>query len=160
LNRATNVTVIPAGCYDRSGLAGFDAGRDWAAGHLVEPGGWPNGKRDLVATIELDEIVQASGLRPDVLKIDVEGAEMHVLEGASRTLASARPIVLLGVHSDELRAACTAFLSARGYAEPLVCEEVEGDTELLFKPAAAPFAVSAEREHRAQSTEGQRCASA
>jgi hypothetical protein len=124
----------------------FDAGRDWAAGHLVEQAVPANGHRDLVSTIALDEIVRASGLLPDVLKIDVEGAELHVLEGASKTLASARPIVLLGVHSTELRSACTAFLSARGYAEPLVCEEVEGDTELLFKPAGAPFASSAERE--------------
>jgi FkbM family methyltransferase len=135
LNHATNVTVIPAGCYDRSGLIGFEAGADWAAGHMVEQTAQVNGNRDLVATIAVDELVAASGLRPDVLKIDVEGAELHVLEGASQTIASAKPVVLMGVHSPELRSACTAFLSARGYGEPTVCEEVEGDTELLFRPA-------------------------
>ena len=142
LNGATNVTVIPAGCYDRSGLMAFDAGRDWAAGHLVEHAVPANGHRDLVSTVALDEIVRASGLLPDVLKIDVEGAELHVLAGASKTLASARPIVLLGVHSSELKSACTSFLAARGYGEPSICEEVEGDTELLFKPASVPIAVS------------------
>ena len=135
LNGATNVTVIPAGCYDRSGLVGFEAGTDWAAGHLVDHATPANGNRQLVAIVSLDEIVRASGLRPDVLKIDVEGAEMHVLQGASNTLSSWRPIVLLGVHSSELRSACTSFLAARGYGAPAICEELEGDTELLFKPA-------------------------
>jgi FkbM family methyltransferase len=34
-------------------------------------------------------------LRPDVMKIDVEGAELEVLEGARETLQEARPILLI-----------------------------------------------------------------
>jgi FkbM family methyltransferase len=135
LNHATNVMLVPAGCSDRNGLAAFDAGRDCATGHLLEPASHANGHRDLVPTVALDEIVRESGLVPDVLKIDVEGAEMLVLEGAAHTIGTMRPIVLLGAHSAALRSACTSFLAARGYGEPSVCEEVEGDTELLFKPA-------------------------
>ena len=50
-----------------------------------------------VATRRLDSLV-AAGVVPsriDVVKIDVEGAEMAVLQGAEKTLASNRTITLL-----------------------------------------------------------------
>lgn len=51
--------------------------------------------RDVVA-ITLDELVQET-TTPDVVKIDVEGAELDVLAGASRLLASRRPILHIEV---------------------------------------------------------------
>lgn len=41
----------------------------------------------------LDTVVAELGVRPDVVKIDVEGAELSVLKGAVGTLNSARPAV-------------------------------------------------------------------
>lgn len=49
-------------------------------------------------TIRLDTFCSESGLRPDLVKIDVEGAELLVLRGASKLLQEARPSLILAVH--------------------------------------------------------------
>ena len=91
--------------------------------------------KSLVATAAVDEIVSESRLIPDVMKVDVEGAEERVLKGSAKTLAEARPILLLGTHSAALRTACTNYLLALGYPTPSICQDTDGDTELLFMPA-------------------------
>ena len=52
----------------------------------------------------LDSFCQTRGLRPDVIKIDVEGAEFAVLEGARKTLAAARPLLVISIHPQHLKA--------------------------------------------------------
>jgi FkbM family methyltransferase len=54
----------------------------------------------LVPTTTIDAIV-ASWSIPSFVKIDVEGAECAVLEGATRTLAIHRPLVLIEVRIDK-----------------------------------------------------------
>lgn len=50
-----------------------------------------------VRSTTVDAFVAESGLTPTVMKIDVEGAEKLVVEGARKTLASAAPAVILEV---------------------------------------------------------------
>ena len=71
----------------------------------------------LVASTTLDSCIYGeTRLRPpDIIKIDVEGAELEVLEGASRALAEFHPVVFLEIHGTQLHADCRAFLLARGY---------------------------------------------
>ncbi len=52
---------------------------------------------------------------PDVLKIDVEGAELDVLKGGARMISAKSPAIFLATHSDELDHECRAFLAAFGY---------------------------------------------
>ena len=52
---------------------------------------------------------------PDVIKIDVEGAEFEVLEGATRALTEFHPTIFLEIHGTQLHADCRAFLLAKGY---------------------------------------------
>jgi FkbM family methyltransferase len=51
-----------------------------------------------IATLRIDDVVSTLGLRPRFMKIDVEGAELQVLQGSLRTLETARPIVILEIH--------------------------------------------------------------
>ena len=55
------------------------------------------GKRILVKTVTLDGFVQRSGLKPDVMKIDAESVEMHVLEGSASILEKIRPVVMIEI---------------------------------------------------------------
>lgn len=51
-----------------------------------------------VPSITIDRYVEESGDIPDVIKMDVEGAELLVLRGAERVLRYVRPYLIVGVH--------------------------------------------------------------
>jgi hypothetical protein len=57
-----------------------------------------------------DEIAEA-----DLIKIDVEGAEFDVLNGARRLLARSRPHLIVETHAPGLEHACAALLIDHGY---------------------------------------------
>jgi precorrin-6B methylase 2 len=70
----------------------------------------------------LDRISADLGARPDLLKIDVEGAELTVLQGASDLLRQRRPHVVVETHGRDVEAACAQLLGDHGYA-PVVRDQ-------------------------------------
>lgn len=78
----------------------------------------------VVVTLD-DELLPAiERARPGtwVLKVDVEGAELGVLKGATEFLALARPHVIIETHSAELEDACASALLAAGYSPTIVTQ--------------------------------------
>ncbi len=55
-------------------------------------------------TVALDDWCTANHVCPDMIKIDVEGLELAVLEGAKRVVAATRPVILLEVHPQRISA--------------------------------------------------------
>ncbi len=51
-----------------------------------------------INSVTLDHFVAGSGIIPDVVKLDVEGAELLVLQGAENILDAYRPTLIVGVH--------------------------------------------------------------
>ena len=49
-------------------------------------------------SVTIDRLVDGLGVRPTFMKVDVEGAEFFVMRGASDTLATAAPVVMLETH--------------------------------------------------------------
>ena len=69
-----------------------------------------------VRLTRLDTCVFERGLpRPNLMKIDVEGAEADVLDGAARTLKECRPRILIEAHSELLADLCRQKLEPLGY---------------------------------------------
>lgn len=52
---------------------------------------------------------------PDVLKIDVEGAEVEVLRGGSRSIGELHPRIFLELHGTQEHSDCREFLVGKGY---------------------------------------------
>jgi chemotaxis response regulator CheB len=55
------------------------------------------------------------GKNPDVIKIDVEGSEMQVLEGLQGTLRKCVKCLMVEVHSEEDKTKAISFLKSLGY---------------------------------------------
>ena len=88
---------------------------------------------DLVPAITIDSVVQKTNTLPDVIKIDVEGAEMKVLQGCVSVLSQKHPVIFLSVHSDQLRDDCKSFLKQYNYeAIPLDTSENGEPYEFMF----------------------------
>lgn len=51
------------------------------------------------SSICLDDYVDAERLKPDLIKVDVEGAEMMVLQGAEKIMRTHKPLFFLELHS-------------------------------------------------------------
>jgi precorrin-6B methylase 2 len=72
-------------------------------------------------TISVDATMRERALPlPDVVKIDVEGAEVQVLRGMEETLRNGRPRIVLEVHSEELERQCAQMLQGWGYGTEVV----------------------------------------
>ncbi len=77
------------------------------------------GNRDDERFCRVDPLV-ADFTGPLLLKIDVEGAEHDVLEGAENTLRRDNVRLIVETHSLALEESCTAYLKARGYQVQIV----------------------------------------
>jgi FkbM family methyltransferase len=82
---STRVTVRPEAVTDRSGNVPFVDDGTHGDNRLVPV---PTGETRLVPALSIDEFCEASGVTPDVIKIDIEGAELAALRGARRTIAA------------------------------------------------------------------------
>lgn len=66
-----------------------------------------------VPTLALDDFVRHTGLEPDLIKMDIEGAEFDALEGALQTIKRAKPHLILETQPRDSR--CLELLMTQGY---------------------------------------------
>lgn len=112
LNNLSNTILVQAALSGEEGLAAFEPGIQNASGRLVE-----NDTRYLVPTMSVDSFLEHnSSARPDLMKIDVEGAEADLLEGARHYLRDASPVVVLALHGEDVSVRCFRLLEQLGYS--------------------------------------------
>jgi len=109
VNRTQNATIVPWAVADVTGLALFEEGANCALGRLASQGSQP------VATVSLDDYADKYGVVPSFVKMDVEGAEVAVLDGARRILREYHPRLLIELHGAESEAGCRERLQSAGY---------------------------------------------
>jgi FkbM family methyltransferase len=110
LNQVRNVTIFEAAISDHPGTARFSPSGNPSMGRLAESGNLE------VETVSLDGLIGGGVVpEPDLLKIDVEGAEMQVLQGGLRCLREKRPAVVLSAHGWRLFEECRELLEGLDY---------------------------------------------
>lgn len=119
-NLAATVDVLPVAASDELTLAWLNIPeRGRAATHLAVAGGAGEDmtgqvrERHLIPTVSLDWLARHYA-PPHAVKIDVDGAELRVLEGAQELLAQHRPAILTEVYERNADAV-SGYLHGLGY---------------------------------------------
>lgn len=86
-----------------------------------------------VQVARLDTLVDSQVVAPpDLLKIDIEGAELDALQGATATIEKFRPTLLIEVHSHDLLTGCRQWLAERNYRMHVVQQDLDTITAANF----------------------------
>jgi len=138
LNRLGNIRPIRAAAADQDGEATFSyCATDPTQGKLtdVEPT-YATASIDTlsVRTVMLDGFLE-TGIRADVIKLDVEGSAAVALRGARRLIAEHAPAFFIELHGPEEQRGVAEELVAHGYvAETLDGTAVPDPTAGWFNP--------------------------
>lgn len=110
LNGTSNIEVKKMAIGAYNGTTHFKAGAHHATGYVASDG------EIEVAIRSIDHLIAEEALPlPQVIKIDVEGAELAVLTGMSLTLRDVRPALFISTHSEQLQQQCVDLLTSHGY---------------------------------------------
>lgn len=124
------VTTVHMACTDRPGVVSLDVRDVIGTGQLTtgELGEMPWGEKRSVREVQattVDRLTVDFG-DPDVLKVDTEGHELFVLQGATETLRT-HPYLLVEIHSRRTGEACHDLLVDAGYDNlEIVAHQVAG----------------------------------
>jgi len=95
---------------------------------------------DVVLVTTLDAFVEECGVIPDVVNVDIEGAEHLLLLGGVRTLTEHGPTLYIAIRSPFCGLLCSDLLRDLGYRiEPLL---EESDGRLMVKASKTPARAS------------------
>ena len=109
MNKLANVRIILAAAADRAGLVPMSTDRGMTQNRIHDD----TDTALMVPSLNLDSLALPA---PDLVKMDVEGAESAVLNGAQRTLREVRPVVFVALHSVQQREICGTLLRQSGYS--------------------------------------------
>jgi FkbM family methyltransferase len=130
-------------------MLGRSGGTLFADGTVVPGSSDPDGEAAEMAMTTVDHEVDTLGIVPDLLKIDVEGYEYEVLQGAKRLLCERKPVLCLELHLDLLErrgispATLVAELQSYGYAfrstvgRPLTASDVADSMHSILRCVAS-----------------------
>jgi FkbM family methyltransferase len=112
-NRLRRVAVVPTALAEEAGNAVLQIAPALHGGHNTLGGFAHEGVSAIgterVPVETLDGLAKRLGLgKVDVIKIDVEGAEVRVLEGGRALLKASRPVLLIEANEDALRKQATS----------------------------------------------------
>jgi len=139
LNKLPQVEVVEKAVAERTGQARLQVVDDQSWSKLEDYGEHPGTEEVItVGVIALDDALADGALPPpDVVKIDVEGAEIAVLQGMARTLAEHRPAIICELHDTHREFA--EHMRAAGYR--VVNLEGPGPVEDDAAPSAHALAL-------------------
>jgi FkbM family methyltransferase len=145
INGAHQIDVVVAAVSDRVGKAEFSDDTSSVMAALTDVRPDRQGRFKIWVNLTTIDRELQSRPAPDVIKIDVEGAELDVLRGASRLLREKRPMLLVELHSPEIAAAYARLMTELGYeTRPLAGKNIsDADSGARFVVSSHVSAQSA-----------------
>lgn len=116
-NGFSNCEVIPMAVSNTDGTVQFELGRDSCVGKISNHG------LLRVPSISLDSFTANGKPLPNLMKIDVEGAEYEVLTGARKAISMAKPVIFLATHGQKVHTNCCDLLRDFGYQLQLLAPD-------------------------------------
>lgn len=110
LNRMANLRIVPAAVWNTSGTVRLARGD--SRSEFRVSGAGATKVQSVVLDAWRDEHQEPA---PAVMKIDVEGAEVEVLEGGAATINASRPRIYLALHGERQQHRCEELLRGWGY---------------------------------------------
>jgi FkbM family methyltransferase len=123
-NKEKDITLFPYAVCDKSRILKFTNDSNLAANTYTDSKYTKTSSFIEVQGVSLDEFFKENDNieKPYLLKIDVEGAELDVLNGAKETLLKYFPTILLSthdIHIPNISSQCVDFLQNLGYTVEL-----------------------------------------
>jgi FkbM family methyltransferase len=110
INGVRNTTLFRVAVSDAPGEVRFRENECSAMGQIDSAGTL------VVPCVSIDDLYDRKLIPlPNVMKIDVEGAEAHVLRGAEQVLREGHPTIFLATHGSEVHAESVRLLTSFGY---------------------------------------------
>ncbi len=125
LNKISNVRVHSHCLGNHIGQVRFETRTGSGTGHVSSSG------NVTVSMTTIDALVKGGVIPlPDLIKVDVEGAELLVLQGGYESIRKQRPTMILAVHSNLIELECRSLLEPLGYVFKDLGQS-KGDREFL-----------------------------
>ena len=140
-NRAANVRVVPRVVSDAVGAMPFATFSMYSSVSHIADKGTPGDAEVLeVPSTTLDELVYGGAYpTPEFVKIDVEGAEVRVFQGAMRMLQEAKPIIIAEARRRTTLNGLIRLAEPHGYHAQVLANNSKlaaGDVvDVIFSPA-------------------------
>ena len=118
LNKLKNIHVVGKGCFSKKGEKWLNLADHGTGGHsfFKSEETQQQGKKQLVKIDTLDNILKDLKIdKVDLIKLDIEGAELETLKGARQTLINSKPKLLYEFHTQLERTDLECFLRICGY---------------------------------------------
>ena len=121
INNIRNVTVVAdlvgEKCDDSANS--YQSASDSGMNTITDTGRRKGYKRTVVKQITLDEFCNLHDLQPQLIKIDVEGAELRVLKGGAKVLRQYMPTIFLSVHPRHIAESGGSTEELEGFIEKI-----------------------------------------
>lgn len=104
----------------------------------LESDTYNNFQTQIVTTFTIDSIINKTGIKiPDIIKVDVEGAELLVLKGGNTFFAKHKPIIFMEVHNILMMYYVHNFMLKHGYSVRVLdeCQSTLSKCFIIATPA-------------------------
>lgn len=135
VSSVSNVKVLPFAIDGELGEVAFATFDYSLVGRIADADTPGDAMMVTVEAVSLDHLINVRGEPvPQFIKIDVEGRETNVLEGALSVLNESRPTVIVETRRSSTFPKVSALMATCGYDEAILREDESGVMDVLYTP--------------------------